>query len=225
MRRTVTLTFDNGPYPDVTPGVLDVLRAHGIAATFFVIGRLLKEHTDLARRALAEGHRLGNHTWSHEVALGTLHDPERTRQEVLAPHDLLTPLTDERLFRPLGGRGSSGGSLGAHLLSPLTVELLLLHQYSVILWNAVPRDWEQPEAWVETAWGQCAEQEHSLVVLHDMPTGAMQHLERFIIGARERGFVFSQEFPESCIPMANGRPKPELQHFIRAEPRSDCGSP
>jgi peptidoglycan/xylan/chitin deacetylase (PgdA/CDA1 family) len=63
--RRVALTFDDGPDPEVTPAVLDALAKHGAHATFFSIGRLLVEHPGLARRLVAEGHELGNHSWRH----------------------------------------------------------------------------------------------------------------------------------------------------------------
>src|SRR5215469_7508117 len=71
---TVTLTFDNGPDPAVTPGVLDCLAAHGIKSTFFVLGERVSDaaRAPLARRALDEGHRVGNHTFSHSTPLGEL---------------------------------------------------------------------------------------------------------------------------------------------------------
>jgi len=61
----VALTFDDGPDPDVTPAVLDALAVDGARATFFCIGRSLAEHPALARRLVAEGHELGNHSWRH----------------------------------------------------------------------------------------------------------------------------------------------------------------
>ncbi|WP_083975450.1 bifunctional polysaccharide deacetylase/glycosyltransferase family 2 protein [Herbidospora daliensis] len=63
--RTVALTFDDGPDPVWTPRVLDVLDEHGAKATFFVVGSKVAEHPDLTRRIVAEGHELGNHTYSH----------------------------------------------------------------------------------------------------------------------------------------------------------------
>src|SRR5207237_904050 len=59
------LTFDDGPDPSHTPRVLDVLGAHGITATFFLIGERAAREPALARRIAEEGHDLGNHTWSH----------------------------------------------------------------------------------------------------------------------------------------------------------------
>lgn len=61
----VALTFDDGPDPEVTPQVLDVLAQHRVHATFFVIGKALAAQPDLARRMLAEGHAIGNHSWQH----------------------------------------------------------------------------------------------------------------------------------------------------------------
>jgi cellulose synthase/poly-beta-1,6-N-acetylglucosamine synthase-like glycosyltransferase/peptidoglycan/xylan/chitin deacetylase (PgdA/CDA1 family) len=63
--RTVALTFDDGPDPRWTPAVLEVLRRHGVHATFFVVGARVLEHPELTRRLVRDGHELGNHTFSH----------------------------------------------------------------------------------------------------------------------------------------------------------------
>lgn len=65
-RRAVALTFDDGPDPMFTPGVLAALAAHGAVATFFVVGTGVAAHPDLVRRAVAEGHEVANHTLGHE---------------------------------------------------------------------------------------------------------------------------------------------------------------
>jgi peptidoglycan/xylan/chitin deacetylase (PgdA/CDA1 family) len=62
----VALTFDDGPDPQVTPLLLDALAAAQARATFFTIGRYLAEHGEIARRAVGEGHELGNHSWQHD---------------------------------------------------------------------------------------------------------------------------------------------------------------
>lgn len=59
------LTFDDGPDPEHTPRLLDLLAAHGARATFFVIGEHAQRHPAIMRRLVAEGHALGNHSWSH----------------------------------------------------------------------------------------------------------------------------------------------------------------
>ena len=62
----VALTFDDGPDPEVTPLLLDTLKARGARATFFTIGRHLARHRGIAERALRDGHELGNHSWQHD---------------------------------------------------------------------------------------------------------------------------------------------------------------
>ena len=80
----LTLTFDNGPEPGVTPRVLDILRERGIKTTFFVIGEKLgdPERRRLAARAHDEGHWIGNHTFTHTVPLGQQHDAETAQNEI-----------------------------------------------------------------------------------------------------------------------------------------------
>jgi cellulose synthase/poly-beta-1,6-N-acetylglucosamine synthase-like glycosyltransferase/peptidoglycan/xylan/chitin deacetylase (PgdA/CDA1 family) len=63
--RTIALTYDDGPDPRWTPRILDLLRAHGARATFFVVGSKVNQHPELARRIVAEGHELGVHTFTH----------------------------------------------------------------------------------------------------------------------------------------------------------------
>jgi peptidoglycan/xylan/chitin deacetylase (PgdA/CDA1 family) len=63
--RRVALSFDDGPDPEVTPQVLDVLAEYGAHATFFVIGKALAAHPEIGRRMTAEGHAIGNHSWQH----------------------------------------------------------------------------------------------------------------------------------------------------------------
>src|SRR5947207_9423850 len=61
----IALTFDDGPHPTLTPKLLDLLAAHHMKATFFVIGQNAVDHPDILRRAMREGHEIANHSWSH----------------------------------------------------------------------------------------------------------------------------------------------------------------
>lgn len=63
--KVVYLTFDDGPAPENTPVVLDILQRHGIKATFFVVGTQVEKHPDIVRRMYQEGHAIGNHTYNH----------------------------------------------------------------------------------------------------------------------------------------------------------------
>jgi peptidoglycan/xylan/chitin deacetylase (PgdA/CDA1 family) len=61
----MALTFDDGPDPELTPRVLDVLDEYGARASFFCVGRLIEKHASLVREMVERGHRIENHTWSH----------------------------------------------------------------------------------------------------------------------------------------------------------------
>ena len=66
-RKELVLTFDDGPWPGTTPKILDALKHECVRATFFLLGRNVEAHPEIARRALAEGHSLGHHTFSHPL--------------------------------------------------------------------------------------------------------------------------------------------------------------
>ena len=111
----LTLSFDNGPTPDVTPVVLDVLARRGVKSTFFVIGEKLGRpgHRALAERAHAEGHWIGNHTWSHSLPFGLM-AADAAKSEFDRTEAAIGPLRHRhRFFRPYG----QGGNLDNRLLS------------------------------------------------------------------------------------------------------------
>ncbi|HUQ75714.1 MAG TPA: polysaccharide deacetylase family protein [Burkholderiales bacterium] len=209
----VTLTFDNGPEPAVTPRVLDILEAAGVKATFFVLGSKLADNKRraLAKRAHADGHWIGNHTWSHAEPLGRIQDASRAVSEIIETEALINELAHpDRLFRPFGG----GGELGPHLLSAAAVELLKKEKMTCVLWNAIPRDWEDPRGWVELAIAQCLAQPWTLLVLHDLPTGAMGRLKIFIERVRDHGGEFRQDFPPPCVPIVRGEVVGDVQAYV-----------
>lgn len=199
----LTLTFDNGPDPAVTPRVLDILRERGLKTTFFVIGEKLTdpECRKLARRAHDEGHWIGNHTYTHTVPLGEQPGADTAEREIGRTQAAIGNLAHaHRWFRPFGG----GGNLDDRLLKPSVVDYLAQNKHSCVLWNAIPRDWDDPDGWADRALEQCRSQPWTLIVLHDLPTGAMDHLESFIDRAVEAGARFRQEFPPDCVPIRDG---------------------
>ena len=211
----VTLTFDNGPEPAVTPRVLDVLAQADIKATFFVLGSKLAEpeRRAIAKRAHAEGHWIGNHTWSHKEPLGKLNDPARVLAEIIDTEAAINELAHpEHLFRPFGG----GGAIGQHLLSAAAVGVLCKENMTCVLWNAIPRDWEDPRGWAETALAQCLAQPWTLLVLHDLPTGAMGRLRIFIDRMLDHGGHFRQDFPPELMPIRRGEVRAPLEAYVTA---------
>ena len=207
----VTLTFDNGPDPQATPQVLDCLARHGVKSTFFVLGQHVSTSVglDLARRASREGHWIGNHTWSHTGRLG-----EMTREAALQEFDrtqqaLAWVDQPARLFRPRGG----GGRLGKGLLHPAVAEKLIAGGFTCVLWTSVPGDFRDPDGWMDRALADCRSRDWSLVVLHDIPNGAVRNLESFLRKLRDEGHQFTQEFPADCTPILNGRVLRSLDEF------------
>ncbi len=211
--KRLTLSFDNGPFPDVTPGVLDALYERGLKASFFVCGKdaQVPERRELMQRAREAGHWLGNHTQSHTIELGTSDDPSVAHDEIAAAQHALGDLSaPERWFRPYGG----GGVIGPNLLSKAALDLLCEGAFSVVLWNSVPRDWEAPDAWPDVALEQMAVQDWTLMVLHDIPTGAMKALPRLLDAALEAGVEIVQAFPPECVPVLRGVAKRPLNDIV-----------
>ncbi len=209
----VTLSFDNGPEPAVTPRVLEVLSRFGILSTFFVLGDKLAdpERRDLAKRAHAEGHWIGNHTRTHSLPLGLITDPAKVLDEIMDTEALLGELAHpDRLFRPFGG----GGDLGPHLLNQAALEILQQQRMTCVLWNAIPRDWEDPRGWAELALSQCLSQPWTLLVLHDLPTGAMGRLKIFIERVLDHGGRFRQDFPPECVPIVRGELATDISSYV-----------
>ena len=134
-RPVIYLTFDDGPIPEQTPWVLEQLAAYQARATFFCVGQNLERYPEIARQALAAGHRLGNHTQYHRSAWASRRAEYLAGvaacQRLLASLDPAFPLVGEKpLFRPPYGR----------LTWPLLAALR--PAYRVIMWSVLTRDYD-----------------------------------------------------------------------------------
>lgn len=149
----IALTFDDGPDPEYTPRILDVLDQHGAVATFFMIGAEARRHPELVAEVDARGHCVANHTDTHR-SLPTLSRRERRMEirrcaEALAPHGT-------RLFRPPKGHQTLGSRLDT---------LWCLH--SPVAWSVAADDWKahEPEWLASQVLEKLAPGE--IVLLHD----------------------------------------------------------
>ncbi|MCX4744961.1 polysaccharide deacetylase family protein [Kitasatospora sp. NBC_01287] len=154
--KVVALTFDDGPSPIDTPHVLDILREHGVTATFFMIGMNVKRYPDTVRQVVEAGHQVGNHTWSHPD-LGTL-SRAGVRREIERTSDIIATTCGERpaLFRAPGGhftRNSYAVCADLGLRS--------------ICWNVDPEDWSNPGAAAITSRVLSTTRTSSIVLNHD----------------------------------------------------------
>jgi peptidoglycan/xylan/chitin deacetylase (PgdA/CDA1 family) len=124
-QKQVYLTFDDGPIPEVTPWVLDVLDSYQIKACFFCVGDNVKKYPDIYRMIIDRGHQVGNHTYSH--LHGWILSAEKYQRNV----DEADALIGSRLFRPPHG----------HL--PMKCFFQLKATCKIIMWDVVTRDYSK----------------------------------------------------------------------------------
>jgi peptidoglycan/xylan/chitin deacetylase (PgdA/CDA1 family) len=170
-----------------------------------VVGSKLQdaEARALVERAAHEGHWIGNHTLDHRVPLGAIDDPDEVARQVDEAQALLGDLAHpDRLFRPYG----DGGVIDRRLLGPAGVGHLEKGGYTCVLWNALPGDWRDQDGWVDRGIAQLAAQPWSVVVLHDIPSGALRRLPELLDRLDDEvGAELTQELPERVVPIRRGR--------------------
>jgi peptidoglycan-N-acetylglucosamine deacetylase len=183
-RDAVALTFDDGPDPQVTPGVLDTLAEFGAHATFFTIGRNLERNVALGQRIVAEGHELGNHSWQHSHwqnfyrAAWHAADIERSAQ----------------LIRDIGGGAEPIYRPPVGLKSPELARAAHARQITLVAWSLHSRDTfsRNPQGVAQRVLSRI--KPGDIVLLHDghemadrhRRTGA-QALPLILRGLQERG--------------------------------------
>jgi peptidoglycan/xylan/chitin deacetylase (PgdA/CDA1 family) len=151
------LTFDDGPHPEYTPRLLDVLAKHKLTATFYVIGCEADRHRQLIRRIVDEGHELGNHTWSHSEP--RLTSAEEFLDEVRRTDELLADLTG---LRPTSTRPPKG-ELGWRKLRGLWQM-----NKCVALWSVDARDYRMVSSDDMVAWSStCELHDGDIILMHD----------------------------------------------------------
>lgn len=182
--RMVALTFDDGPDPRYTPRCLEILSTYGIRACFFLVGERVRRYPVLAREIRAQGHEVGNHTWSHRSQWFL--SPRRTKLEVREGAEAISEVLGERpcFFRPPHGRMNLIGYQEATALGERCV-----------LWSLSAQDWRRGRspAWI-TKRVMARLQGGDIVLLHDggevegAPEAMLGALPEIIRGARQRGF-------------------------------------
>jgi len=178
--KIVALTFDDGPHRTITPKVLEQLRQRNIKATFFVLGDRVKHHPEILRQIAAEGHEIGNHTYSHRILkfmTNELIDREITETQ----NEIKSAIGCEpRLFRPPYGS-----------FRPDSRDVFRQHNLSVILWSVDPRDWRvrDEELLYQAVTSQT--QNGSIILCHDIYNSTLQALPRILDTLLAEGYQFT----------------------------------
>ena len=123
--KAVYLTFDDGPIPNITPWVLDLLDKYNIKATFFLVGDNVRKHPEEFKMIVERGHRVGNHTFNHISGLKYL------SYNYLENTNKADELINSTLFRPPHGWMRWGQYI------------VLSHRYTVVMWDLVTRDYSK----------------------------------------------------------------------------------
>jgi peptidoglycan/xylan/chitin deacetylase (PgdA/CDA1 family) len=136
--RKLAITFDDGPNPAITPKLLDLLERYNAKATFFLIGRYVRECPELVQQTVARGHEVGNHTELHPNLLWL--NPTKVRVELRLCHDAIRGAigTPPKWFRPPYG-----------MRNPWVIPAARELGYRTVMWTLLPGDWlEKPEEWL-----------------------------------------------------------------------------
>lgn len=174
--RGIFLTFDDGPIPEITPQVLEILDRYHAQATFFCIGDNVRKHPDIYTQLIAKGHAVGNHSYNHLKGWKT--ENELYFENVAR----CAKLVDSKLFRPPYGKITRSQSK------------ILKAQYRIIMWSVLSGDFD-PSISKE----KCLEnvirntKTGSVIVFHDSLKAAekmLYALPKVLSHFSERGFKF-----------------------------------
>ena len=175
----VAITFDDGPDTVKTPVILDILQKHDAQATFFCIGMNLARNEHILKRIFAEGHLIGNHSYSHSNWLD-LFSSAKIRAELLKTDQLICEIIGKRplFFRPPFG-----------VVNPTMNRAVNMMHWQTVCWSIRSFDTSasNPEKKIERILKQL--KPGAIILLHDFTPFTEIHLARLITGIREAGYT------------------------------------
>lgn len=176
--RRLALTFDDGPDPRNTPRVLKALRERNVTATFFMIGRNVNAHPDLAAQVLAEGHEVANHSYTHPKLSRysnsrVISELERCQQAIHTATGV-TPVW----FRP------PYGAWATKRQGPLAVKESL----GVAMWSVDTNDWRDRNARIVTKRAVGNAKPGSIILMHDIHRSTADAVPAILDGLLDRGY-------------------------------------
>src|SRR5256714_4775247 len=176
----IAMTFDDGPSAKLTPKLLDLLAAHHIKATFFLIGQNVSENPEIVARETREGHEIANHSWSHPNLAKMSDDGVRGQLRK----------TDEAI-RSAAGKGPTllrppYGSITPRQKKWINQEL----GYKIVLWDVDPLDWRRPGPNVVCNRIIKNTRAGSIVLAHDIHPGTIEAIPCVLSQLEAKGFKF-----------------------------------
>ncbi len=176
----IAITFDDGPHPKLTPQLLDLLKARGIPATFFVVGKSVAEYPEIVQRMDAEGHEVANHTWNH---------PSLTKLGAAGVKSQMDR-TDAAIVKAIGKRPTimrpPYGATNARLNRALDED----YGQKVIMWSVDPQDWKYRNASRVTEQILSKTQAGGIVLAHDIHASTIAAMPATLDGLTRKGFKF-----------------------------------
>ena len=175
-QKVVALTFDDGPNPATTNQALDTLSKYGIKATFFVLGKNVSGNEEILKRMKADGHVIGNHSWSHPV-LSKL-SLDEAKKQITDTEDALTKVlgSSSKLMRPPYGA--------------ITDDIRNSLDLSFIMWNVDSLDWKSKNEAAILTEIQRQVRNGSIILMHDIHAETVNALPKIIDYLKEQGYHF-----------------------------------
>ena len=192
------MTFDDGPHPVLTPRLLDMLKASGIRATFFLIGQNAAEYPDIVRRIAAEGHEIGNHTWNHPQL--TKLSPGALREEISRTSSTIA----EIIGKPLVVMRPPYGATSACINRWMNREFGM----KVILWSVDPLDWKYRNSARVESQILAGAQPGAIILSHDIHATTVAAMPNVFDSLLAKGYKFVTV--SELIAMDN--PAPQVAH-------------
>jgi peptidoglycan-N-acetylglucosamine deacetylase len=198
--KELVLTFDDGPWPGTTPKVLDALKHECVRATFFLLGKNVEPHPELARRELAEGHSIGHHTYSHPL----LDHLPFAKAEAEIDHGI-----EEDEYAVYGQRRTApitpffrfpGFASTKALLDRINVRGIVV--FGADVWAS---DWDPmtPEQELSLILGRIEQVGQGIVLFHDTKAQTAQMLPAFLRELKKRGFRIVHVVPTGARGILN----------------------
>ncbi|MFC0844070.1 MULTISPECIES: polysaccharide deacetylase family protein [Streptomyces] len=182
--RGINITIDDGPDPRWTPQVLDLLREYGVKATFCMVGTQAQAHPDLVKKVVADGHRLCDHTVSHNTAMDKKPQSYQS-QQILDAERMITEASGG--VRPMYYRAPGGA------FTPYSRQLAASHGMRPLGWNVDSKDFERPGTNAIVATVERELHNGPTLLFHDAGgdrTQTVQALRRILPRLKEQGYSF-----------------------------------